>query len=430
MAKKEKIMITREKSQKGELQLHLVIDGKTWQEAVEKSYEKNKGKYSIQGFRKGKAPRKVIEKNYGDTVFYDDAFESLVTEEYGKFLDENPDVEPSDYPRTVLNSMTDDGLDVTLKVTLMPEVKLGKLEFNIKKAKASVTEKEIEGELKKFVESQARFEESKDPAEMGDFVVMDFAGRVKGELFEGGTAKDYRLELGSHSFIEGFEEGLVGVKAGEKRTVKVTFPAAYPAENLAGQDAEFECDVKKVEKKKLPQLNDKLVSFATEFANLEEYKASIKAKLLSQKEEANERKLENDLIEQATKDASVDIPKSMIEHEKEHNIADFENRLRYQNIKLKDYLNYIGKSEEEYNKEQLAEAEIGLKTRLVLQKIIKDNNLQITHEEFHEKLHQIADKQNKTCHEVEEGLSDYEISYIQNDLLMNKLIAFLKSKNK
>lgn len=422
-------MITREKSEKGTLKLNVKISGEDWQKAIEQSYEKNKGKYNIQGFRKGKAPRKVIEKNYGDTVFYDDAFEAIVSKEYGEFLDKNADIEPADYPKANINSMTDAGLDVTLTVTLMPEVTLGELKFSVKKDKATVTAKEVDEEVKKFVESQARFEESSEPAANGDFIELDFEGSVDGVKFEGGSAQGYRLELGSHTFIEGFEEQLVGTKAGEEKIVKVTFPEAYPAENLAGKPADFKCNIKKVEKKNLPELNDKLISFSTEFATVEEYKASVKAKMLEAKEAASERKLENDLIEEVVKGAKLDLPKEMIEHEKNHIVADFKARLGYQNLKLEDYLSYIGKSAEDFDKEKLAEAEKALRTRLVMQKFVKDENIQISHEEFHQKLHEIADAQNKSCHEVEESLSEYEISYIQNDILMNKIIACLKSKN-
>lgn len=422
-------MITREKSEKGTLKLNVKISGEDWQKAIEQSYEKNKGKYNIQGFRKGKAPRKVIEKNYGDTVFFDDAFETIVSKEYGEFLDKNTDIEPADYPKANINSMTDEGLDVTLNVMLMPEVTLGELKFSVKKDKAAVTAKEVDEEVKKFVESQARFEESAEPAANGDFIELDFEGSVDGVKFEGGSAQGYRLELGSHTFIEGFEEQLVGTKAGEEKIVKVTFPQAYPAENLAGKPADFKCNIIKVEKKSVPELNDKLISFSTEFVTVEEYKASVKAKMLEAKEADCERKLENDLIEEVVKGAKLDLPKEMIEHEKNHILADFKARLGYQNLKLEDYLSYIGKSVEDFEKEKLAEAEKALRTRLVMQKLVKDENIQISHEEFHQKLHEIADAQNKSCHEVEESLSEYEISYIQNDILMNKIIACLKSKN-
>lgn len=423
-------MITREKSKKGELKLKLKVSGENWKKAVEEAYEKNKGKYNIQGFRKGKAPRKVIEKTYGDTVFYDDAFEEIVSKEYGEFLTNNKEIEPADYPHVTIDSMTDDGLEVSLTVMLMPEVELGPVELDVKKQKANVSEKEVNEEIDRFVESQARFEESDKPSENGDFLQIDFEGSVDGKVFEGGSAQDYRLELGSHTFIEGFEEQLVGVKAGEEKVVKVTFPEKYPAENLAGKPADFKVTVKKVEKKVLPELNDKLVSFATEFNSVEEYKKSVKQRLLDAKTQQNERKYENDLIEALVNKAQVDLPDVMIEHEKQHLIEDFSNRLMYQNIKLDDYLSYLGKSREEFDKEYFEEAKRALKTRLVLQKLIKDENIQISHEEFHEKLHEIAHAQNKTCEEVEKSLSEYEVSYIQNDILINKLIELLKTKNK
>ena len=423
-------MITREKSEKNKLNLKLKVSGENWKKAIEEAYEKNKGKYNVQGFRKGKAPRKVIEKTYGDTVFYDDAFDAIVSKEYGEFLAKNTDIEPADYPHVTIDSMTDDGLEVSLSVDLMPEVEIGPIEFNVKKKKASVSDKEVEEELDRFVESQARFEESDKPSEKGDFLVIDFEGSVDGKVFEGGSAQDYRLELGSHTFIDGFEDQLIGCKVGEEKVVKVTFPEKYPAENLAGKPAEFKVTVKKVEKKSLPELNDKLVSFSTEFSTVEEYKNSIKEKIASAKEQQNERAFENDLIEALVAKAQVEIPQSMVEHEKQHLIEDFSNRLMYQNIKLDDYLSYLGKSREDFEKEYFEEAKKALKTRLVLQKLVKDENIQISHEEFHEKLHEIAHAQNKTCEEVEKSLSEYEVSYIQNDILMNKIIALLKSKNK
>ncbi len=422
-------MVTREKSEKGFLKLKIEISGKKWAEAIERSYEKNKGKYNIQGFRKGKAPKKVIEQNYGDTVFYDDAFDDVVSEEYSEFLKNNPEYEIADYPKVNIDSMTADGLKVSLTVALMPEVELGPIAFNVKKNKPTVSEKEIEFEMKRFLESQARFVETDLPAQVGDFVTIDFSGSVNGEKFEGGTAQDYRLELGSHTFIEGFEEQVVGLKTGDEKIAKVTFPEKYPAENLAGKPADFQIVVKKVEKKEIPELTDKLVSFATEFANVEDYKKDLKAKILKTKTSQAEREFENSLIEEAVKKAKVDLPQSMIEHEKEHMIKDLENRLAYQQIKLQDYLAYIGKTNEEFDKEQIVEAEKALKTRLVLQKIVKENNIGITHEEIHAKIHEIADVQGKSCEEVEKSLGEYDLSYIQNDILMNKLIAFLKSKN-
>lgn len=422
-------MVTREKSEKGSLKLKIEISGEKWEEAIERSYEKNKGKYNIQGFRKGKAPRKVIEKNYGDTVFYDDAFDEVVSMEYAEFLKNNPDLEIADYPKVSIDSMTADGLKVSLTVLLMPEVELGPISLSVKKKKPSVSQEEVDEQVKRFVDSQARFVESDQPAENGDFVNIDFSGSVDGVKFDGGTAEDYRLELGSHTFIEGFEDQLVGLKAGDEKVVKVSFPQNYPAENLAGKPADFAVKVKKVEKKQAQELSDKLVSFATEFATVEEYKNDVKAKLLQAKQNQAEREFENALIEEVVKKAKVEIPNSMIEHEKEHLVQDFEGRLAYQHIKLDDYLSYIGKTREDFDKEQLEEAKRVLKTRLVLQKIVKDNEISISHDEVHAKLHEVAEARGTTCEEVEKGMSEYELNYIQNDILMNKLIELLKSKN-
>ena len=241
-------MITREKSEGNSLILKLKVSANVWAKAQQEAYEKNKGKFNIQGFRKGHAPRKFIEKEYGDTVFFDDAFDSIISKEYADFLKKNKDVEPVDYPNVTIDSMTDKGVEATLKITLMPEVKVGDYKnLNIKKDKAEVSEEMIEHELGHLVERQARFVETEEKTALGDFATIDFKGTVDGVAFEGGTAEDYRLELGSHSFIDTFEDQLVGLVKGDHKDVKVTFPADYPAKELAGKEAVFACDVKKVE---------------------------------------------------------------------------------------------------------------------------------------------------------------------------------------
>lgn len=424
-------MYTYEKKEKQGI-LKIRISKENWDKAVNEVYEKTKGKFTVQGFRKGKAPKKVIEQTYGDTIFFDDAFENVINQEYNKFLTENKEVVPASYPRVEMNSFTvDSGIEATLTFDLMPEIELGDLSnLTSKKAKVSVSEKQIEDEIKKEQEKHARFVEEDKICENGDFATIDFSGAVDGVKFDGGTAEDYRLELGSHTFIEGFEEQVVGMKKGETKDINVVFPENYGAENLKGKPAVFTVTVKKVEKKVLPEINDKFVSDTTEFENTEDYKKSIKENLLKQEEEKSERDYEVALIDEVVDRCNVDVPYSMVEHEVAHMVEDFSHRLSHQGMKMEDYLNYIGKSLEEFKKEREEDATKNIKTRLVLQKIISKNNIVATSEELDAKLTEYASKYGMNLEEFKKNLSPNDYAYFENNLVMTKLLDFIKSKNK
>ena len=243
-------MYTYEKKEKQGI-LKIKVSKENWDKAVNEVYEKTKGKFTVQGFRKGKAPKKVIEQTYGDTVFFEDAFENVINEEYNKFLTENKEVIPASYPHVEMNSFTiDQGLEATLKFDLMPEVEIGKLDnLKSKRKEVEISDKQIEKELRSEQEKHARFVEEDKVCENGDFATIDFSGSVDGVKFDGGTAEDYRLELGSHTFIEGFEEQVVGMKKGEQKDINVVFPENYGAENLKGKPAVFAVTVKKVDVK-------------------------------------------------------------------------------------------------------------------------------------------------------------------------------------
>ena len=423
-------MITREKSEGNSLILKLKVSANVWAKALEEAYERNKGKFNIQGFRKGKAPRKFIEKEYGDTVFYDDAFDSVVSKEYADFLKKNKDVEPVDYPNVVIDSITDKGVEATLNVTLMPEVKLGEYTgLKFKKDKVEVTDEMIEHELGHLVEKQARFVESDDKAEMGDFVTLDFKGSVDGVAFDGGAAEDYRLELGSHSFIDTFEDQLCGLKKEESKDVKVTFPKDYPAKELAGKEAIFACTIKKVEKKELPTLTDKLVADTTDFETIDEYKKDLREKLLEAEEQKAQRNFENQVIEAVVKASTVDIPAILIDNEVDHILKDLSQRLAYQGIKIDDYMTYLNTNVEDFKKQKREEATHNVKARLVLQKIIKDNKLTATQKEMDEKIMKYSKTSKDKLEEFKKSLSEYEKAYIENDVIMTKLVKLLSEGN-
>ncbi len=424
-------MYTYEKKEKQGI-LKIKVSKENWDKAVNEVYEKTKGKFTVQGFRKGKAPKKVIEQTYGDTVFFEDAFENVINEEYNKFLTENKEVIPASYPHVEMNSFTiDQGLEATLKFDLMPEVEIGKLDnLKSKRKEVEISDKQIEKELRSEQEKHARFVEEDKVCENGDFATIDFSGSVDGVKFDGGTAEDYRLELGSHTFIEGFEEQVVGMKKGEQKDINVVFPENYGAENLKGKPAVFAVTVKKVEKKVLPELNDKFVADTTEFETLEEYKKSIKENLKKIEEEKAERDYEVELIDEIVDRCKLDIPTSMIDNEVESMVHDFEHRLSHQGMKMEDYLSYIGKNLEEFKNERRSDAEKNIKTRLVLQKIISKFNIEATSEELDAKVGEYASKYNMSKDEFKKSLSPNDYAFFENNIVMTKLLEFIKSKNK
>ncbi len=424
-------MYTYEKKEKQGF-LKIKISKENWDKAVNEVYEKTKSKFTVQGFRKGKAPKKVIEQVYGDTVFFDDAFENVINEEYNKFLTENKEVVPASYPHVEMNSFTvDAGIEATLVFDLMPEIELGKLDnLTSKRKEVVISDEQVLEELKKEQEKHARFVEEDKECENGDFATIDFVGSVDGVKFDGGSAQDYRLELGSHTFIEGFEEQVVGMKKGQQKDINVVFPENYGAENLKGKPAVFAVTVKKVEKKVLPEIDDKFVADTTEFETLDEYKKSIKENLKKVEEEKAERDYEVAIVDEIVDRCNVDIPYSMVQHEVEHVVQDFEHRLSHQGMKMEDYLSYIGKDIETFKKEREIDAEKNIKTRLVLQKIISKNNIVATSEELDAKLAQYASNYGMDVEEFKKSLSPNDYAFFENNIVMTKLLDFIKSKNK
>ena len=423
-------MITREKSEKNTLKLSVKISAEVWAQALEVAYEETKGKFNIQGFRKGKAPRKVIEKNYGDTIFYDEAFEHVVSKEYNDFLNANEDVNPVDYPHVTVNKITADGVEATLVVDLMPEVKLGKYEgIAIEKKAVKVTAAQVNAEVERLVNAHARYVESDSEAAMGDFATIDFSGSIEGVKFEGGTAEDFRLELGSHSFIDNFEEQICGMKVGDEKDITVKFPEQYPAKELAGKNAVFAIKVKKVEKKEVAEINDKFISDTTEFESLAEYKKDVKAKLVAEEEKKAQVAAEDELVKTIVESSEIELPNSMVEHEIDHIVEDLRRKLAYQQITLEQYLEFMKISMKEFRDTKREEAVRSLKTTLVLKEIVKVNNLEVTKEDYDNRLEEFATRSGKTVEEFDKEISDYERSYINNDILMTKLMNILKSKN-
>ena len=412
--------------------LKISISAEDWEKALQNAYEENRGRFNIQGFRKGKAPRRVIEQNYGDTVFFDDAFDNVISAEYAKFLEQHQEIVPAGHPHVSMDSFTaDKGVEATLTFDIMPEFVLPDLKtISVKKDKVTVTDEEVEKEIQNQRTSHARYVEEEKPAENGDYATIDFVGYVDGEKFEGGEAQDYRLELGSHSFIDTFEDQVVGMKNGEQKDVNVTFPENYMAENLKGKPAVFKVTLKKVEKKVLPEIDDKFVSDTTEFETLEEYKKSIKENLKKAAEERIERDYEVKLIDEIADKANIEVPDTMIEHELHHMIEDFEHRLSHQGMTMELYLGYIGKTLEQFKEERKVDAEKNIKTRLALQRLISQNNLTVSEEELDKTIGEYASKYNMTAEDFKKSMSPDDYAYFENNAIMTKVLTFIKSNVK
>lgn len=424
-------MYTSKKLEKNMYEITITVSKEEFEKYVEHSYEENKGKFNIEGFRKGKAPRAIIEKNYGSTVFYDDAIDHLFSHEYSDALAKETEIVPVASPEIRIDKFDDNGIVLVATVQSIPDVKLGAYKgLEIKKATGEVTEEQVEKEINQARERQARYVEVEREARDGDYVVIDFTGFVDGKEFEGGKAENYRLKLGSHTFIEGFEDQVVGMKVEEERDVNVTFPQEYFSEALKGKPAVFKVKLHKVEEKVLPEVNDEFASNISEFETLAEYKADIKKHLQENLDARLKREDENNIIETIVKASEVEIPEVMIENQLDMFIQDFSTRLSYQGYKLEDYLTQMNITEKDLRDERREQAKETVKTRLVLEEIVNQEKLDVTDEELDNKLKEMADKYKQSLEDYKAKLGDRNISYFKNDILMNKLLTLLTENNK
>ena len=418
------------KKEKNTLIYEVTASNQEFETFVNKAYEETKGKYSVQGFRKGKVPRKVIEQNYGKDVFMEDGLMGLINHNYQSILTENKDVQPVGKPEVEVESVNEEGVKLRILIPVMPEVKLGAYTgLEIKKANSKVTAKAVNDEIAQIQNRQARFVDVERPAQNGDFVVIDFVGRAGGKEFEGGKAEDYRLELGSNTFIPGFEDQIVGQNIGEKRTIQVKFPEEYFSAELKGKDAEFDVTLNKVEEKQLPELNDEFASNVSEFNTFEEFKADIKKHLAESVKNQNKQKDENAIIEEIVKNAEVEIPASMVESQIDKQVEDFRQRIAYQGATLESYLELTRSSMEELRNVNRPSAENAVKTQLVIGEIIKKEKITVTQAEIDAKLQEIATKYQKSLEEYKKLVGEYELSYIANDIIITKLFDFLFKNN-
>lgn len=422
---------TKELLEKDRVKFTVEVSEEEWKNALTKAYEKNKGKFQIEGFRKGKVPRKVIESMYGVGVFFEDALDIILPETYGEIMDKESDLFPVDRPDIDIAAISDSTLKYTATVQLRPTVTLGAYTgIDFEKQSTEVSDEEVEAEIKKDLENAGSWEPIGDRAvENGDKCVIDFSGSVDGVKFEGGTAKDYKIVLGSGSFIPGFEDQMVGMKAGETKVVKVKFPEDYHAENLAGKDAEFEVVLHSATVKNVPALDDETVKDISEFDTVDDYKKSVKDRLVSKKEEEAGYALDQAIIEKVAENAQVEIPECMINDEAEDMVKEFEYRVMYQGGDPEQFYKMTGQTRENLLNTYKTGAAKNVKLRLVLQEIIKAANITVTDEEVEQDLEKSAEEANMSFEEFKKNVTDQHRSYLRSSMLSKKAFEFLRNNN-
>lgn len=401
------------------------VGADVFEAAVQAAYLKNRGKYKVMGFRQGKAPRKIIEMEYGKGVFYDEAIDAVWGPAYDAAIEEHK-LFPVDQPELSINSIGEDGVEFTATVQLRPEVKLGQYKgLSVPKSDLTVTDEEVDKALEEEREKQARFADVEREAAEGDRLLLDYSGTVDGVKFEGGTAEDQTLVLGSHMFIPGFEEQLIGVKAGEHRDVNVTFPTEYHAKELAGKAAVFACDVKAVQVKELPVLDDELIADISEFDTVAEWKADKKEKMMEDKKKAAETARENAVMTGACDNAIVDIPAVMIDREADYMLRDLEYRLSGSGLDMGAYCKYLGTTVEEMKKNYRPEAERRVKTQLVINAIIDAEGIAASDEEVEAEIEQYAENNGMTVEDLKARLTESDKGFFLDRANVEKAVRLL-----
>lgn len=419
-----------EKKENGVFAANITVDKKEWEDALNSAYEKNKGKYNIPGFRKGHAPRNIIEKNYGTGAFMNEALDEIYYKAYTTILREHEEIKPVEAPQLAINKMDDNGIELVLTLICVPEFELANYKgLTFTRQEVKVTDAEVEEAIRRELLRSSRLVETKEPVKNDDFVTLDFDGYVDGKQFDGGKAENYQLQIGSHSFIDTFEDQLVGLNIGDKKDVQVTFPAEYHEASLAGKPATFKCVIKNIRSRVMPELNDEFVSNSTEFETVEEYRKSIVEKLEKQARDRADIELDNDILDKIIDDTDFVAPNTMVEEEFNRQFNGMQAQMRYQGIDIDGYAKYVGKTVDELKEEVRQGSARNVKARLVLEKLIKTENLDITDADIDNRIEEMAKNVGKTMEEYKKQVNNDMVNRIANELLMKKLINFLHENN-
>ena len=408
-----------------ELKLTFNVPAETFDEGMKKVYAKTAKYFNIKGFRKGKAPMALVEKTYGPEIFYEDTFNEIVPEIFEKEVEENK-LEVVSKPQIDIVQMgKGKELIFTAVVQVKPEVKLGRYKgISLKKVEYKVTDEDINNELNNMANKNSRLVSiENEPVAEKDIAVIDFEGFVDGVAFEGGKAENHELEIGSKTFIPGFEDQIIGMKIEDEKDINVKFPEEYFSAELAGKDATFKVKLHEIKRKELPELDDEFAKDVSEFDTLEELKNSIKEKLETENANKEKYETEENAIKTVCDATDIEIPSGMIETEVDNMMKDVETRLSYQGLNLKQYLQMVGKSEEDMRKEFEEQAKVSVKSRLVLDAIVKAEKIEASEEEIEEKIKEMAENYGRNADELKNN--QHLINYIKENMVAEKAIKFV-----
>ena len=420
---------TFEKLSSNKVKLGFVVESEKFDEGIRKAYQRNVKKFNIPGFRRGKAPMKIIENYYGPGVFYEDAFDIIFPDIYRAALEEH-DVKPVDRPELEVEQIEKGKeLKFTVEVFVRPDVELGQYtHLGIEKKVEEVTDDDVMADIERARDRAARYVEVTDrEAKLDDQANIDYQGLLDGVPFEGGTAQGHELVLGSGAFIPGFEDQVVGMKIGEEKDINVTFPENYHSAELAGKPVVFKVKLNSLREKEVPALDDEFVKDVSETANtVDEYKKEIREKLEKQAEERADAAFESEIIETVSDNAKIDIPKAMVEEQIDAMLRDMELRMMYQGLRMQDFLKYSGQTMEQLRDTYRQQAEDRVKTQLTLEAITKAEGIEPTDEEIDKELSRFAEQGKKTLEEFKKDMPEGDLAYFKEVATINKTVKFLK----
>ena len=423
---------TTKAAEKSTVKITIKFDGEEWKSAQQAAYLKTRGRFAVNGFRKGKAPKNVIENVYGKGIFFDEALNTMFSDAYGKIYDEVSKKHPIvGDPDVSVEKLDDEGVTMVAVVPVRPEVKISSYTgMKIKEYAYTVKDEELDAEINRLLDRNARKVNVEGrSAQNGDIANIDFVGTVDGVKFDGGEAEGFDLTLGSGQFIPGFEDQVVGMNIGEKKDVHVTFPENYQAEALKGKAAVFAVTLNALQAKELPELTDEFIKDATGSATVEEYNAKTKERLQKQADRRANDATENSILEAIAANAEAEIPQAMIEREIDSLVQKFEYQLMYQGLKLEDYLNFLKVSLADFRKNYEEQAKKNVMSQLIISHIVKEEKIEATAEEVDAKVAEQAASVGKETEEYKKNMDPRQLDYISSDIVITKLFDFLKANN-
>lgn len=420
-----------EKQERSQVKITIELTQEEWAEMNLQAYNKTKGKYAIQGFRKGKVPMKVLTNAYGEGVFYDEALDLALNKFYGETLDAHTEIYPVGQPEVEVEKISAEGVTFALTVPVKPEFEIGQYKgIKFEKIEYTVKDEEVDAGVDKMRNDAARMVDIEGRSAIdGDTANINFEGFVDGVAFDGGKGESYDLVLGSNSFIPGFEDGVLGMNVNDEKTIAVKFPEEYGEASLAGKDAEFKVKLNSLKAKELPVVDDEFVKDVSEFDTVEQLRADIKAKLDKQNQDRASYELENQIIDKIAETTEIEIPQTMVDAQVENMVKDFEYRLMYQGLKLDMYLQYINKTMDEFKADFNDEAQKSVKAQLIIDKILECENIKAEEADINAKIEEISEKSGKTVEEYKQNMQAQQLEYISKNVVIDKLFSFLKKAN-